>query len=593
MKPQPPNQSIAVGYSRQSRTRLADIEAGRIVSPEMQTDAARSYALARGWQWDEELTRGAIEINTSGGQSKADKKRGESSWKKRRGLGSLLEAAQVGRFQHLIVYKLSRLARSAREGLEICDAFERLGVTIHSASEGIDYSTATGRMIRTMMLAVAEMELENIREFAVEAMLARARSGKPHGPWPGWIGRSEAGEFILVEPHASAHRRLIELRLAGESYISIARALNAAGFATPTGREWSAGLVIHALEPAARQRYLGHSSYRPGTGSEEILLPGVFPALLTQAQYDELEATQRTLAVGVATEFAGPGNRRGASSNYPLVELAWCPICGGRLVGKTGNKIKGQPVRSYACRRAAEVPGAHGERRQRVFLLAEMLEGAVLLGLATAWERFGEKMVEPPKPSKPAPPGRSSQAPGRNLETLEAAEKRLWEAYEAGAMPIATLRSRLGAIEREREEWLAGELERQRRLDAAHGWSELPRLHALTTGELRLLLRRLVARVEAPVVFEGVRIDRHNPHPARWARIELAHPLPDGERLLCVALHPPRWSGPHHVHFGEDIPSPPPYYPPSQSSAVKAARKRKSRGTNLQQKEEVPDAKPE
>lgn len=544
----------------------------------MQTEAARSYALARGWQWDEELTRAAIEINTSGGQSKGDKKRGESSWKKRRGLGSLLEAAEAGRIQHLIVYKLSRLARSAREGLEICDAFERLGVTIHSASEGIDYSTATGRMIRTMMLAVAEMELENIREFAMEAMLARARSGKPHGPWPGWIGRNEAGEFTLLEPHASAHLRLVELRLAGESYISIARALNSAGFATPTGKPWSAGLVIHALEPSARLRYLGHSSYQSGTGSEEIILPGVFPALLTQAQYDELEATQRSLAVGTAIEFAGPGNRRGASSNYPLVELAWCPICGGRLVGKTGNKIKGQPVRSYACRRAAEVPGAHGERRQRTFLLAEMLEGAVLLGLATAWERFGERMAEPPKPSKPSKPS----TPGRGLETLELAEKRLWEAYEAGAMPLPTLRARLASIEREREAWLAGELERQKRLDAAHGWSEMPRLGALTTGELRLFLRRLVARVEAPVVFEGVRIDRHNPHPARWARIELAHPLPDGSRTICVALHPPRWSGPTHVHFGEETPSPPPYYPPSQSSAAKSARQR--------EKKKVPDA---
>jgi DNA invertase Pin-like site-specific DNA recombinase len=583
-----------VGYSRQSRTRLSDVEAGRIVSPEMQTEAARSYALARGWQWDEELTRTAIELGTSGGQSKGDKKRGESSWKKRRGLGILLEAAQAGRFAHLIVYKLSRLARSAREGLEICDAFERAGVAIHSASEGIDYSTATGRMIRTMMLAVAEMELENIREFAMEAMLTRVRSGKPHGPWPGWIGRNEAGEFVLVEPHASAHLRLVSLRLAGESYISIARALNREGYPTPTGKEWSAGLVIHALEPSARLRYLGHSSYQSGRsspeaphGGEEILLPCVFPALLTQAQYDELEAVQRSLAVGTAIEFSSRGNRRGASSNYPLMELAWCPLCGGKLVGKTGNKVKGAAVRSYACRRAAEVPGAHGERRQRVFLLGDMLEGAVLLGLATAWERFGEKIVQAPAI---APVVKTKTTPGRNLEALEAAEKRLWAAYEAGAMPIATLRTRLATIESEREEWLAGELERQRRLDAAHGWSELPRLHALTTGELRLLLRRLIARVEAPVVFEGVRIDRHNPHPARWARIELAHPLPDGTRLLCVALHPPRWSGPVHVHFGEDIPSPPPYYPPSQSSAVKAARKRKSGGGPSLRENEVSDA---
>ncbi|WP_309715980.1 hypothetical protein [Armatimonas sp.] len=42
---------------------------------------------------------------------------------------------------------------------------------------------------------------------------------------------------------------------------------------------------------------------------------------------------------------------------------------------------------------------------------------------------------------------------------------------------------------------------------------------------------------------------------------------------MLVSLHPPRWSGPVHVHFGEDIPDPPAYYPPSQSTATKTARK--------------------
>ncbi len=573
--------SIAVGYSRQSRTRLADIEAGRIISPEMQTDAAKSYALARGWQWDDELTRAAIETNTSGGQSKGDKKKGESSWKKRRGLGLLLEAAQQGRFAHLIVYKLSRLARSAREGLEICDAFERAGVAIHSASEGIDYSTATGRMIRTMMLAVAEMELENIREFAVEAMYSRAKSGKPHGPWPAWVGRDAKGEFVLTPPLAAAYRRLIELRIAGESYVSITRTLNAEGRPTGRGVLWSASLVATALNERTRQRYRGHSSYQSSDTREELSLLGVFPPLISEAESLELDAAMRTLAVGFPTGFAQVGNRRGVGSSYSLVEIAYCAVCGGKMVGRSGAKVDGMPTRSYMCRSAAEVPGAHQEtsRGRRLMLLAEMLESAAVLGLATAYQRV--LASEAPEDAKVSPGAQAvapPRAPARSLEALEAAEKRLWVAYEGGAMTVAALRTRLGALESEREVWLAWQESELRRQDATLGWGLVSQAHTLRAAELRLLFRRLIARVEAPVIFPGVRIDRHNPHPARWVRIDLTEPLPGGCQSVLVALHPPRWSGPVHVYLcsaREEIPSPPPYYPPSQTYAAKVARRNK------------------
>src|ERR687897_1252447 len=96
----------------------------------------------------------------------------------------LLQDAKEGRFGAVLIYKLDRLGRTL---LVIVDAHDRLqeaGVALRSATEPIDTSTPSGRLIFQMLASFAEYERGTIRE-RTQAGLHRAfRAGKQMGCIP-------------------------------------------------------------------------------------------------------------------------------------------------------------------------------------------------------------------------------------------------------------------------------------------------------------------------------------------------------------------------------------------------------------------------
>ncbi|MCK7579561.1 MAG: recombinase family protein [Chromatiales bacterium] len=86
----------------------------------------------------------------------------------RPGLAAALEA--VGRGDALVVYSLSRLARSTKHTLEISDRLDKVGADLVSLSERIDTTSAAGRMVFRMLAVLAEFERDQTSERTITSV---------------------------------------------------------------------------------------------------------------------------------------------------------------------------------------------------------------------------------------------------------------------------------------------------------------------------------------------------------------------------------------------------------------------------------------
>lgn len=90
-------------------------------------------------------------------------------------LNKLLDDAHLRRFDAVVCWKFDRFARSVSHLLRALETFKALGIEFVSLSEQVDTSTPTGRMVFTVLGAVAELERSLIAE-RVRAGLRNARA---------------------------------------------------------------------------------------------------------------------------------------------------------------------------------------------------------------------------------------------------------------------------------------------------------------------------------------------------------------------------------------------------------------------------------
>lgn len=84
----------------------------------------------------------------------------------------------------IYIHDLSRIARSTKDLLELLDTLESKGVALVSDKESIDTSTATGKLIITVIAAINEFERANLLERQREGIAIAKREGKYHGRKP-------------------------------------------------------------------------------------------------------------------------------------------------------------------------------------------------------------------------------------------------------------------------------------------------------------------------------------------------------------------------------------------------------------------------
>jgi DNA invertase Pin-like site-specific DNA recombinase len=132
---------------------------------ETQLQALRLHAKARRWT--------IVDIYADKGWSGSKERRPE--------LDRLMKDASRRRFDAVMVARFDRFARSVKHLLSALDTFQAIGIDFISLTENIDTSTPMGRMVFTVLAAVAELERSLIRERVRMGLDRARRQGTPLG----------------------------------------------------------------------------------------------------------------------------------------------------------------------------------------------------------------------------------------------------------------------------------------------------------------------------------------------------------------------------------------------------------------------------
>ncbi len=155
----------------------------------------------------------------------------------------------------LVVYSLSRLARSTKDTIVIGERLDRAGADLVSLSEKIDTTTAAGKMVFRMLAVMAEFERDQVSERTRFAMSHKKSKCERVGTVP--FGFDLAADGVkLTEKRSELEAIAImrELRSNGLSLRKIAIELGSRGFVTKHGTtSWSHTAVKSILNRFAEQ----------------------------------------------------------------------------------------------------------------------------------------------------------------------------------------------------------------------------------------------------------------------------------------------------------------------------------------------------
>jgi DNA invertase Pin-like site-specific DNA recombinase len=127
----------------------------------LQTRELRQFAETRGWTVAGEY----VDAGVSGAKDSRPE------------LNRLMADAHKRRFDAVCVWRFDRFARSVSHLLRALETFKALGIDFVSYSEQMDTSTPTGKMVFTVLGAVAELE----RSLIVERVRAGLRNARARG----------------------------------------------------------------------------------------------------------------------------------------------------------------------------------------------------------------------------------------------------------------------------------------------------------------------------------------------------------------------------------------------------------------------------
>lgn len=105
---------------------------------------------------------------------------------------------------YVLVFKLSRFGRNAADVLNTLQFMQDYDVNLICVEDGIDSSKDAGKLMISVLSAVAEIERENILVQTMEGRRQKAREGKWNGGFAPYGYKLTDGQLIIEDSEAEA-----------------------------------------------------------------------------------------------------------------------------------------------------------------------------------------------------------------------------------------------------------------------------------------------------------------------------------------------------------------------------------------------------
>ena len=258
---------------------------------------------------------------------------------KRPGFQRMIRAAERGEFQTLLTYKSNRLARNMLDALKYEDRLDKVGVSVVYCKEDFG-DNAAGRLALRMMMSINEFYSDNLAEDVKRGMRDGAQKCKVVGAIPFGYKKGADDRFEIDEATAPIVQEIFKRILNGDTYIDIARDLNARGIQTAQHKPWGKG-SFHVI--LTNERYTGTYIFK------DIRIEGGMPVIVTREVFDAVQEIRKE-----RNAFTG---RHRSNNDFLLTGKLFCGKCLNPMVGISGKNRWNNVFYYYVC---------NGKRLQKI-----------------------------------------------------------------------------------------------------------------------------------------------------------------------------------------------------------------------------------
>ena len=294
---------------------------------------------------------------------------------------------------YVLVFKLSRFGRNAADVLSTLQIMQDFGVNLICVEDGIDSSKDAGKLMISVLSAVAEIERENIRVQTMEGRIQKAREGKWNGGFAPYGYTLEKGALYINEEEAQA------IRIIFDKYVNtdmgatgLARYLANQGIGKVQRQNGSnplfdAALIRRILKNPVycgkiaygrrkTEKVLGtRNEYRLVEQDDYLLVDGLHEAIVSEELWHDAQV--KLLAQAKKYERVNKGKD---SKVHLLTGLLKCPVCGAGMYGNKSVKHKSDGTKYkdffyYGCKHRQMTRGHKCDYKKQIN--EELLDQAV------------------------------------------------------------------------------------------------------------------------------------------------------------------------------------------------------------------------